>query len=594
MSASIQTPSSISTKHAFEKSPTRYRVRIVRENLHLIEVTVSLPTQQRAQIDFKLPAWRPGRYSIQNYAAHVQEFSAFCNNKNLRFNKLDKQTWRVYTEGEASISVKYRFYAAGPVDAGNCYIGHDKLFFTGSNLLVYTDDFRFLPATLTLQLPPTWKTATQLVKTDDPYVFYAETYDELIDAPILSSPTLANYPITAQGKTVNIFFDKPIAPSDKKFTLSQIQADLEKIVVSQFELMQDAPFGEYGFIYQILPERFYHGVEHKNSCSIVLGPEREMNELYDEFLSITSHEFFHVWNVKRILPDEFVPYDYTKEVYTPSLYICEGFTSYYGDLMLCRSGLWSPDTYFAELSKAINSVQSTYGRKVQSLANSSFDAWLTGYKAGRSTNSINFYTKGQLVALLLDLEIRVRTQNTASLDDVMRALNENFAKQNKGFSHDEFVALVEKIGNASFQTFFEKYVFGAEELPYEQSLNQVGLALHATAQPYMGVRTQVRGNLEEIQAVIPESPAALAGLDQGDILLAINNLSLVGASLKDILMKVNAGEMVTVLYVRGGKIEQATVTLQSQNTFKVVRLAQPKDTQTRLYESWLKQTWENS
>jgi len=593
MFASTHTNAPIfSTKDAFEKSPMRYKVRVLKENLHLIEVTINVfNSNGAASIDFKLPAWRPGRYSIQNYAALVQEFQAFSNVKDLHFQKHDKQTWRVDCEGEKMISVKYQFYAAGPVDAGNCYIGRDKLFLTGSNIFLYTDEFRFSPATLTLQLPPTWKIATQLTKTDDSHVFYAPTYDDLVDEPILSSPTLVNYPVTVQGKTVNIFFDNPIAECDEKFSPQQIQSDLEKIVASQFALMQDEPFAEYGFIYQILPTRFYHGVEHKNSCSIVLGPKHEMNMRYDEFLSITSHEFFHVWNVKRILPDVFVPYDYSKEAYTPSLYICEGFTSYYGDLMLCRSGLWSTSTYFSEISQAINTVQNTYGRKVQSLASSSFDAWLTGYRAGRVTNSINFYTKGQLVALLLDLEIRVRTDNQASLDDIMRALNENFAKQGKGFSHEEFMQLVDRIGNASFQTFFEHYVFGIEELPYENALNRVGLTLDAQSIANLGVRTEKHQHFQKIQTVIPESAAAIAGLDQGDILLAVNNLSLLDASLKDILKKFNAGETVTIFYVRNGKTEHARLTLQSQNRFKIQRVPQPTAEQIALYESWLKQTW---
>ncbi len=578
------------------KYAAAYKIESLEPNLHMYQISITVQNpEQKPELDFILPAWRPGRYQIQNYAANVQEFSARAANKPLLAMKIDKQTWRVKTDNQSEVSVSYKYYAGAQLDAGNSYVGRDEMYFNGSNLFMYTAETRFKPVSLYIDYPKGWRVATQLNRTSDPKLFTAETYDDLIDAPTIASPTLTQFSTQVSGATIHICFHNPNALGGVRFNEQQLSADISKIVREQFEMMNDVPFKEYWFLYHIMPYPFGHGVEHKNSTSIVLGPIDAVNtpEFYDRFLSITSHEFYHVWNIKRIKPKEFMPYDYTKESYTPMLYVSEGFTSYYGDLTLVRSKLWSPRRYLNEISANITSMQNQYGRKVQPLAMSSFDAWLSGYGTGRANSTVNFYSKGELVGMLLDLEIRRRTDNRASLDDVMRLLNTEFAQAGKGFSASDFEKLVERVGKSSFVEFFEKYVYGTEELPFEETLAIAGLEVRKfPTQPYFGATLKTEDKFQVIDMVVPESPAAVAGFDKGDMIVAIDGESLMGKTLQSVLAKVKPDATIKISFFRDGKLMEKSVKLAASLTYDVSKKANANARQKEIAESWLKVKWD--
>ncbi|MFN3562601.1 MAG: M61 family metallopeptidase [Chloroherpetonaceae bacterium] len=571
-----------------------YRIESLEPNLHMYLITVTVQNPDaKPTIDFILPAWRPGRYQIQNYAANVQEFKAMSGKTSLAFEKVDKQTWRVSTEGKSEVTVQYKYFAGGQIDAGNSYVGRDEIYFNGSNLFVYTNETRFKPVRLYIDYPVGWKVATQLEPTDNPHVFTAETYDDLIDAPTLVSPTMVTYQVKVKGATIYICFKDHAGLGGYKFNEETIKKDIAAVVEAQFNLMQDVPFKTYYFIYHILPISFAHGVEHKNSTSIVLGPADKMNENYGRFISITSHEFFHVWNIKRIKPKEFMPYDYTKEGYTPMLYVSEGFTSYYGDLTLVRSKVWTPKSYLDDIADGITNLQNTYGRKVQSLALSSFDAWLSGYGAGRANSTVSFYSKGELIGMLLDLELRHRTKNKHSLDDVMRFLNEEFAKKNRGFSAKDFQEVVERFAGGSMQSFFDNYINGTEELPFETTLEYAGLDLQKTLspQPYTGISTSVENDFPVVKSVVPESPGAKIGLDNGDMLIALNGNFLMKQSLSAMLARFKANDSVKVTIQRDGKLHEKTMRLEGNYTYSISKKKNPTRLQREIFESWLACKW---
>ncbi|MCS7210999.1 MAG: PDZ domain-containing protein [Chloroherpetonaceae bacterium] len=594
-SASLR-PTKAAKQSDLPKYAAAYRIESLAPNLHLYQISITVQnTEQKPELDFILPAWRPGRYQIQNYAANVQEFSARAGKVPLFSTKIDKQTWRVRTDNHSEVTVSYKYYAGAQLDAGNSYVGREEMYFNGSNLFMYTPETRFKPVSLYIDYPEGWSVATQLQRTDNPRLFTAETYDDLIDSPTIASPTLVTFSTKVKGVTLHICFHNGDALSGSRFNPAQISKDLAKIVETQFEMMKDVPLKEYWFLYHIMPYPFGHGVEHKNSTSIVLGPIDAVNtaEFYDRFLSITSHEFYHVWNIKRIIPKEFVPYDYTREVYTPMLYVSEGFTSYYGDLTLARSKLWSAKRYLSDLAANITSMQNQYGRKVQPLALSSFDAWLSGYGTGRANSTVNFYSKGELVGLILDMEIRKRTANKASLDDVMRLLNTEFAQKQRGFSAKDFESLVERVGQSSFAEFFEKYVYGTDELPFEQALAVAGLEVRKlpAPQPYFGASVKTERDFQVIESVVPESPAALAGFDKGDMLVAINNESLMGKTLTAALAKLKADTTVKIAFFRDGKLMEKSVKLAEAYTYDIVKRANPTALQRAVAESWLGTLW---
>ncbi len=583
-----------SKKKAVSDVAADYRIESLEPNLHMYLITVTVQNSDaKPTIDFILPAWRPGRYQIQNYAANVQEFKAKSGNAPLAFEKIDKQTWRVFTNGKAPVTVQYKYYAGGQLDAGNSYVGRDEIYFNGSNLFVYTDETRFKPVRLYIDYPSGWKVATQLERTDNPHVFTAETYDDLIDAPTLVSPTMVTYEVKVKGATIYICFKDKAGLGGYKFNEENIKRDIAAVIEAQFTLMQDVPFNSYYFIYHILPIPFAHGVEHKNSTSIVLGPADKMNENYGRFISITSHEFFHVWNIKRIKPKEFMPYDYTKESYTPMLYVSEGFTSYYGDLTLVRGKVWTAKSYLNDIADGITNLQNTYGRKVQSLALSSFDAWLSGYGAGRANSTVSFYSKGELVGMILDLELRHRTKNKFSLDDVMRLMNEDFAKQHRGFSAKDFQDVVERFAGGSLQQFFDNYINGTEELPFETALGYAGLDLQKTLspQPYTGVSTSVENDFPVVKSVVPESPGASIGLDNGDMLIALNDIFLMKQSLSAALARFKATDSVKVTIQREGKLHEKTMRLEGNYIYSISKKKNPTRLQREIFESWLSAKW---
>jgi predicted metalloprotease with PDZ domain len=571
---------------------TTYKLESLEPNLHTYLITVTFQTTQ-SEVMVRLPAWRPGRYQIQNYAANVQEFFQLVGKDKVACEKIDKQTWRIDTRGKKEITVQYKYYAGAPIDAGNSYVGREEWYFNGSNLFAYTDETRPMPATLTMEFPKGWQVATQLEKTSDPKIYTAPDYDYLIDSPTMISPTMKHFSVDVKGATIHCYFQNGESLKSTRFNEENLKQDISKFVQEQFEMMRDVPFKEYAFIYHILPYRFGHGVEHLNSTSIAYGPADKMDDVYDGFVQVSSHEFFHVWNVKRFKPKEFVPYDYTKESYTPMLYVSEGFTSYYEDLTLLRGGAWEARRFLSETASDISAMQNTYGRKVQPVALSSFDAWLSGYGSGRANSTVNFYSKGKLIAMLLDLEIRNRSQNKFSLDDVMRHLNTEFAKKNRGFDAKDFQAVVEQYGGGSFKEFFAKYVDGTDELPYDTQLGYAGLELKkVSTRSFSGIAESGDGDFPTVKGVIPESPAAEAGLDNGDMVIALNAESCAKQTLGVMLGKYPAGSTVKISLLRDGKLMEKSLKLGATYSYTINKKPSPSAQEKLVYESWLKTKWE--
>ncbi|MDX2127501.1 MAG: PDZ domain-containing protein [Chloroherpetonaceae bacterium] len=587
--------------NARQEQPTKteaaYHIASLAPNLHTYQITITLQNSKKQdEIDFILPAWRPGRYQIQNYAANVQEFLATSAGKSLEFKKIDKQTWRVNANGAKEIVVRYKYFAGAAIDAGNSYVGREEMYFNGSNLFMFTKESRFKPVSLFVDYPNGWKIATQLTKTSDPRLFTAETYDDLIDSPTLASPTMVEFQATVKGALIRMCFQNAEGIGLGRFNEKNIVRDVSKFVEEQFTLMNDVPFKEYIFIYHVLPIRYSHGVEHKNSTSIVVGASYEMDSRYSSFLSVSSHEFFHVWNIKRIIPKEYFPYDYTTEGYTPMLYVSEGFTSYYGDLTLVRSGVWTARDYIRNLGNDITAMQNTYGRKVQSVALASFDAWLSGYGAGRANSTVNFYSKGELIGLILDLEIRNKTKNKKSLDDVMREMNSRFGKAAKGFSAKDFETTCERVAGSKLSEFFEKYVYGTEELPFKESLSFAGLDLleDDSNSPYIGVSVVASSDFQLITSIIPESPAFKAGLDQNDLIIAVGNESLLKESLTMALERFSFSAKDTTInfsVIRNKKLLQIPVTLSASKRYLVQKNEDATAEQKDIFESWMKTKW---
>jgi predicted metalloprotease with PDZ domain len=573
---------------ASENSKTMidYTIGWERPNTHLFEIKVQAASDGSETIDFALPSWRPGRYVIQNYARNVQEFAALNERgEPLPWDKIDKSTWRVRTAGSKLVVARYKYYA-NLLDAGSSLLNETEAYFNGTNLFMYIPERRMQPCRLKILAPAGWSIAIPLLL-EEQQTYRAANYEELADSPAIASPTLiidqfkqgtATYYLAYQGKV--------------EFSQDKLATQISRIVAEQVKLFGTVPFDTYWFLFHLAPSARWHGVEHTNSTSCV-APQAALKteQGRQNFYSLASHEFFHVWNVKRIRPQVFNPPNYSAETYTRLLWFFEGVTSYYGDLMLRRSGVIDERGFFTELEKSINELQNTPGRLIASAEEASFNGWLQ--PDDRENAQLSFYTKGQLIGLLLDLEIRRRSGQTKSLDDVMRYLDERYGQRGVGVPEDGIRAAVEAVVGGSFQEFFSRFVAGRDELPYNQYLSVAGLQLveetdKTKPEAYLGIKVSndERAVITNIQ---PDSPALLAGLDRGDILLAINDRQVTAANLQDLLSDFNPNERVTVTVFREGRLRQFEVMLRGggNTVYRIKPVENRTEAQQRVIASWL-------
>lgn len=572
-----------------------YHIAWSQPNSHYLEIGMSISDWHENSLDVRIPAWRPGRYVIQNYAKNVIDFQAFGQEGNsLPSQKIDKGTWRIENDASQKIIVNYKYYAR-QLDAGSSYLDDSEAYINPITCLMYVPGKELLPASLSIKKPADWKIAAALDFDEDKEAFLSENYHELVDAPILISPSFNLLTFNHKDAQIEIAVQGEVAYDEKK-----IVEDIQKIVATQTDIMNDVPFKRYLFMYHFVPYRFGHGVEHKNSTSIVGGPADFDNEnFYAGFLSVTAHEFFHAWNVERIRPEAIYFPDYSKENYTTTLWIYEGITSYYTGLTLVRAHLLKKKKYFENWTRTLRGFQNSYGRKVSSVSEVSWDSWTKSMGNAPPNTYFSFYTKGKILGMLLDLEIRQRSKNKKSLDDVMIFLNETYAKQNRGVPEDGFQKAIETVTNSSFDEFFTHYIHGTEEIDYNRFLNYAGLELKIekdkkTPKVYLGISTSGDEKQTKIQNVTPESPAFKAGLDTDDILLALDGKRAHKNNLNLLLKKYSPGDTIRVTVFRRHELQKFEVELAEAlpSKYEIKEVENPSKMQKRIRKSWLNEVEE--
>lgn len=480
-----------------------------------------------------LPAWRPGRYLIMNFAANVREWSA-----NLR--KVGKSQWRVAAREGDEVEVTYRYYA-GVLDAGSSFLAEDEAYVNGSNLFMCVDALRHEPCTL--QIATEWPTECQLPDLE------ARDYDHLIDSPLIASPNMTVHAFEESGALIRLVF------RHARDTEQWIEP-VRKIVREQAVLFGGLPLREYRFLYHVADR--WHGVEHEDSCSIIV---KRSTDGPDHFLSITSHEFFHLWNVKRIVPAAFVPYDYSRETPTKLLWAMEGITSYYGDLTLARCGIWDEEHYLEHLRHEIELLENSPGKCVLSLAQASFDGWLHEQMHDRANAWISFYNKGEVVSALLDLELRKQGR---SLDEVMREIWRDYGQSGRGVEEDALERIV------GLPDFFAKYVDGVEPLPYEELFAAAGVAFGSRPRGVsLGAKTKTTGDGLIIDAVTRGGAAMAAGLLPGDELIAIDGARTRHTSEATRAVAAAGEREIEVVYGRGGVVDRCHLTPRGDGSVDV-------------------------
>ena len=500
---------------ATTKATIQYSVSLEHPEQHLFHVTMTIP-DVKGEVTLQMAAWN-ALYQIRDFSAHVQQVEAFVGTEKAPIQKLDKLTWHVQANG--TVTVRYATYwdEAGPFAT---QLNSEHAFINPAMILLYIQDRRSESVSVSVnELPPDWnvESAAAIVRN-----FFGSTRAIVIQSP--SYDALADSPIEI-GKFQE--FDLPgvlphvtVVVHGEKWRKKQIEEELKRICEYEIKLMEGAPFDHYTFILHIGRGAGGGGMEHSYSTAIGVPS--------DEYLAgVAAHEFFHLWNVKRIRPATLEPVDYTKEQYTRALWFAEGVTNTYGSYTLVRSGIWNKDRFYEDLGQQITELESHSANRWQSAEQSSLDAWLEKYQLYNQPDySVSYYTKGQVLGDLLDILIRDRTNNAKSLDDVLRAMNKDLAKQGKLYRDSLDVRLTaEKIAGGSFEDFFQKYVAGIEPFPYQQVLGLAGLELRTTEQRraalgFAGEREA--SGVFIVRAVDADGPAATAGLRVGDAVLTWN------------------------------------------------------------------------
>lgn len=466
-----------------------YRLSADPQAAHYIAVDARLTDITTPTVDLQLPAWRPGRYELQQFAKNIQRFEVVDGDGNpLAFRKVTKDRWRVQTNGATQLMVRYNYYALlgtpNQLNAGSSFLSDTLLYVNPVNLCVYAEGRLLEPCTLEVAIPDSWTIACGLAESSQNHtgtrLLQASDFYELVDCPLVAAPVIQHIQYTVQNIRFHVWIQGGRrTDGNPTFDAQRIIDDFSRFSASQLELYGESPEREYHFLTIILPIPYYHGVEHRNSTMLVLGPNDEGEGLYQDLLGVSSHELFHAWNIIRIRPTELLPYDFTKENYFSTCFVAEGVTTYYGDLMLRQSGVFSDEAYLKELQVLVKRHFEHNGRAFQSLTESSWDLWLDGYDKGVPDRKVSVYHKGAITALILDLHIRRLTDHARSLDDVMRLMWERFGKPYIGYTLADYRTITELVADESLDWYYDLCIFGNQ--PLDAKLNEylawVGLSM---------------------------------------------------------------------------------------------------------------------
>ncbi len=447
---------------------------------NLLHIELNIPATETATLELQLPAWRPGRYELANYARNMLAVEAVNDRSEpLAVQKITKDRWLVHPQGAAEVTVRYSYYAQ-QMDAGNSWVDGQFVYINFINCLLYAEGYQDEPCQVRLHLPDNYRIACGLPQ-PWPGLLEAESYYRLVDSPLIASDSMQQFAYKVSGHRFHVWVQGGV-----HFSPERLLQDFRGFTEAQMRMMGGFPCPEYHFLLHALDKEHYHGVEHWHSTVMTLGPAEKIgSDLYPELVGLASHELFHVWNVIRIRPAELLPYDFSRENYFPTGYVAEGLTTYYGDLLLARAGFFTPVQYLAELNRTLNRHFMNSNTAALSLVQSSFDLWVDGYTAGVPGRKVSIYHKGCLAALLLDLEIRQLTRDEKSLDDVVRLLWERHGQKEIGYYHEDYVAIAEEVAGVPLTGYFEQCIEGTAPLPESlaAALRHVGCDLEIVELP---------------------------------------------------------------------------------------------------------------
>jgi predicted metalloprotease with PDZ domain len=565
-----------------------YRIEMSQPQTHLFEVSLMVSNWHGDILDIKMPVWTPGSYLVREYAKQLQNFAAVTSTGGkLIATKIAKHHWQIQTNDCTEIQISYRMFA-NELTVRTNHLDGTHGYFNPAALCFYVPGFEYCSIDLNIIPPdPTWKITTPLPEIS-PQTFLAKDFDTLVDSPFeIGSQQVYDFTVLDKPHQLVVWGEGNLDP------LVAIE-DIKKIVEVEANIFGGLPYEKYIFLLHLSPSGG-GGLEHKDCCSLLYPRfSFQAGEKHNRFMQLVAHEFFHLWNVKRIRPAALEKFDYEGENYTQSLWFSEGTTSYYDLLIPRRAGIYDEKEFLAELSKEITRFMMTPGRLVQPLSESSFDAWIKLYRpdANSSNSQMSYYLKGEMVTLLLDLLIRDRTQSTKSFDDILVAMWEQFGKDEIGFTETQLKNIIESVANQDLTEFYDRYIHGIEELPFNDYLYPFGIELKPVEAntPDLGITVKSENGKEVIKSVTSNSPAQLAGVDPGDELLAIDGFKVSAEKLIDRLKLYQVGQQINLTIFHVDRLMTLPITLSTPQPqqYQLHQIEYPTDLQSQQFKTWVR------
>jgi predicted metalloprotease with PDZ domain len=570
-----------------------YQLRMPKPQNHYFEVEMTLSDFKEKELNVKLPVWAPGSYLVREFSKNLNLVKAYDEKNNeIEVVKKTKNTWTIKSNGAKKIKVKYEVYSF-ELSVRTSFLDLTHGYVSGTGVFMYVDGHKDKKGTLEIVKPSIFKTiSTALPKAsisiakDGSENFEFANYDQLVDCPIeIGNQVVFDFMASGVKHTVAMY-------GEGNYDIPSLKRDMAKVIETETAVFGVNPNKEYVFIVHNVVDG-QGGLEHCNSTTLSVNRWTYGGSEYVNFLNLVAHEYFHLWNVKRIRPIELGPFDYDQENYTSLLWVMEGFTSYYDELLLLRAGFYTKEEFLNKLQGSINYVEGSVGSRVQPVAHASFDAWIKAYRPTENSanTSMTYYSRGSVLGAIFDAMIIDHSKGKQCLDHFLQHLYKKFyVELNRGFSEAEFKTELEKFTGKNLDDFFKKYINGTEILPYAEVFDKVGLNVKdiTTFKPSLGASVRDEGGKVMVKNVRAGSCAEEAGISVGDEIVGCNGNRVDQSMFEAMMAGLNTAETAELLIARDEKLFSVKVRMTNfrKPAFQLVKQTETKN--ETLYNYWLR------
>jgi predicted metalloprotease with PDZ domain len=571
-----------------------YKLRMTKPQNHYFQVEMNLVDFKQSELVVKMPVWAPGSYLVREFSRNVDLVKAFDENgKALAVTKQTKNAWSIARGSAKKVRVQYEVYSF-ELSVRTSFLDLTHGYISGSGVFMYVEGFKDKKGSLEIFKHANFKRITtaleknaESVASDGSEVFKFDNYDQLVDCPIeIGNHEVFEFKASGVQHTVAIF-------GEGNYAIPRLQADMAKVVEAATSIVGENPNKKYTFIIHNVVDG-QGGLEHTNSTTLSVNRWTYEGSAYVDFLALVAHEYFHLWNVKRIRPIELGPFNYDEENYTSLLWVMEGWTSYYEDLIVRRAGFITSEDYISRMQSTVNYVEGSVGSRVQPVAHASFDAWVKAYRPNENSanTTMTYYSRGGMLAAQLDAKIISKYKGEKSLDHFLRVLYNKYYKElNRGFSEKEFKDELGKFMGENMDDFFAKYVDGTEVTPLNETFGLLGINVESVgyAKPSLGTSLREDGGKVIVRSIRSNSSAENAGLSVNDEIIGCNGYRVDQKAFENFVAGLSAGDKFSILISRDEILLELEVSIENylkpQYVFKV-NASDAKKTQLRNY--WLR------